>query len=329
MLRRVADEGVFVASTGGGDFTLPTAMATKVDGGWEVSGRKSFVSGAPVATLASTWACTDEGGAIGFGIPLAAPGVEIVENWDTPGMRGTASHDVVFDRVLVRDAQVTAQRTPGEFAPVLAILAAKALMVVAATYLGIAHGARDEVVARVRESGKDTDVGLQRTIGAMDEQLLAAESVLRITLLDLGDDPEPSVDTFVTAMLAKRTIIESARTIGDLAMDALGGRAYRRGDPVERAWRDLPRRAVPSARARARAACRRPARVGRSHHAALTSAARGGRCVLRPLAFGAWRFVSARGSTFTRRATTRTVRWYSVGSISRANVGSSATAMPM
>jgi alkylation response protein AidB-like acyl-CoA dehydrogenase len=239
MLRRVADEAVFVASTGGGDFTVPTAMATKVDGGWEVSGRKSFVSGAPVATLASTWACTDEGGAIGFGLPLAAPGVEIVESWDAPGMRGTASHDVVFDRVLVRDAQVTAQRTPGEFAPVLAILAAKALMVIAATYLGIARGARDEVVARVRESGKDADVGLQRTIGAMDEQLLAAESVLRITLLDLGDDPDPSVDTFVTAMLAKRTIIESARAIGDLAMDALGGRAYRRGDPVERAWRDL------------------------------------------------------------------------------------------
>jgi len=239
MLRRVAGEGVFVASTGGGDFTIPTAMATKVDGGWEVTGRKSFVSGAPVATLASTWACTDEGGAIGFGLPLAAPGVQIVETWDAPGMRGTASHDVVFDRVMVRDEQVTAQRTPGEFAPVLAILAAKALMVIAATYLGIARGARDEVVRRVGEWNKQDDAGVQRTLGDIDEQLMAAESVLTVTLHDLGDDPEPSVDTFVRAMLAKRAVIERARAIGDRAMDVLGGRGYRRGDVVERAWRDL------------------------------------------------------------------------------------------
>lgn len=239
MLRRVAEEGLFVASTGGGDFTVPTAIATKVDDGWEVSGRKSFVSGAPIAALASTWACTDEGGAIGFGVPLSAPGVEIVETWDAPGMRGTASHDVVFDRVFVRDAQVTAQRTPGEFAPVLAIVAAKALTVIAATYLGIARGARDEVVARLGEWNKVTDLGVQRTVGAMDERLLSAESVLRVALLDFGDDPDPSVDTFVTAMLAKRAVIEGARAVGDLAMDALGGRVYRRGDLVERAWRDL------------------------------------------------------------------------------------------
>ena len=128
---------------------------------------------------------------------------------------------------------------PGDQLSTYCGLIGTALMVIAATYLGIARGARDEVVARVRASDRNADVGLQRTIGAMDEHLLAAESVLRITLLDFGDDPEPSVDTFVTAMLAKRTIIESARTIGDLAMDALGGRAYRRGDPVERAWRDL------------------------------------------------------------------------------------------
>jgi acyl-CoA dehydrogenase len=80
---------------------------------------------------------------------------------------------------------------------------------------------------------------VQRIIGSMDERLFTAESVLRVTLLDFGDDPDPSVDTFVTAMLAKRAVIEGARAVGDLAMDALGGRAYRRGDPVERAWRDL------------------------------------------------------------------------------------------
>ena len=32
-----------------------------------------------------------------FGVPMNADGVEILETWDTLGMRATASHDVQFD----------------------------------------------------------------------------------------------------------------------------------------------------------------------------------------------------------------------------------------
>jgi len=98
LLRRVAEEGLVLASTGGGDFAIPTGEARRVDGGWEVTGRKSFVSGAPVAGVAATWAVTDDGEAIAFGVSLRDPAVTVVENWDAPGMRGTASHDVLLDR---------------------------------------------------------------------------------------------------------------------------------------------------------------------------------------------------------------------------------------
>src|SRR5215218_775738 len=43
-LRRVADEGLVLVSTGGGDFTHPKGEATKVEGGYRVSGRKQFAS---------------------------------------------------------------------------------------------------------------------------------------------------------------------------------------------------------------------------------------------------------------------------------------------
>ena len=53
-LRRVADEGIVLVSTGGADFTRPRGSATKVDGGYLVSGRKIFASQAPVGTVMST-----------------------------------------------------------------------------------------------------------------------------------------------------------------------------------------------------------------------------------------------------------------------------------
>jgi hypothetical protein len=40
-------------------------------------------------------------------------------------------------------------------------------------------------------------------------------------------------------MMQKRAVLNDPRPVGDLAMDVLGRRVYRHGDPVERAWRDL------------------------------------------------------------------------------------------
>jgi len=239
LLRRVAEEGLVLASTGGGDFAIPTGEARRVDGGWEVTGRKSFVSGAPVAGVAATWAVTDDGEAIAFGVSLRDPAVTVVENWDAPGMRGTASHDVLLDRFFVADAQVTGTRAPGEFAPVLAIVAAKARTVIAATYLGIARGARDAVIERIRATERSADPGVRRTVGLIDHHLRTGRAALEACFAELGDDPDPSAETLAVAALAKRSVIDDARAVGDLAMDALGGRVYRRGDPVERAWRDL------------------------------------------------------------------------------------------
>src|SRR5687767_6543814 len=93
MLRRVAADRIVICSTGGNDWLSPTTIATPVDGGWRLSGRKIFASLAPIATVAATFAVIDEpkpgAEVIGFGVPLDADGVSIDETWDAAGMRAT------------------------------------------------------------------------------------------------------------------------------------------------------------------------------------------------------------------------------------------------
>ena len=230
MLKRVASEHLVVASTGGGDLTAPTATATPVEGGWRVSGRKRFVSGAPIAQVASTWATTPEGDAIGFGVPLTADGVTIEETWDAHGMRGTASHDVVLTDVYVTDAQVTARRPLDTFAPVLAVIATNAFPVISAVYVGVARRLRDLVVAQARRD---------RPLGLVEQHLLTAEALLERMLVIADGDPAPTEAVFAEVMLAKRALNEQLGLLVDAAWDAVGGSGFASGSALDRATRDL------------------------------------------------------------------------------------------
>src|SRR5205085_10154916 len=116
LLKRVAAEGLQLLSSGGSDWLAGSGKAEKVEGGYKIHARKVFASGAPSANLFMTGAIEDdpdEGPTVlQFGVPMNAEGVSIVETWDTLGMRGSGSHDVVFDGVFVPDAAIAARRKP-------------------------------------------------------------------------------------------------------------------------------------------------------------------------------------------------------------------------
>jgi alkylation response protein AidB-like acyl-CoA dehydrogenase len=243
MLRRVADEGLFVASTGGGDFTAPQGTAFPVEGGWQVSGRKRFVSGALSAGAINSWVLDGSTGgseAIAAAIPLTADGVRVEETWDSLGMRGTGSHDVVLTDVFVPEAAVAARRPLGEIHPSIQAITAHAFPVIMAVYLGVADRARDELVRVLSErSGAADDPGVQRLVGEVDGHLMTADFVLRGLVDELGDDVSPSPEQFTRVMLAKRSFATSVRAAADRMMEAVGGAAYSRRLPLERALRDL------------------------------------------------------------------------------------------
>jgi alkylation response protein AidB-like acyl-CoA dehydrogenase len=240
-LRRIAHEGIVVVSTGGGDYTHPSGTARKVDGGFRVIGRKAFVSQAPVGAVLSTMFTYDDAErgrrVLNMAVPFASEGVAIVENWDTLGMRGTASHDVTFHDVFVPDDRVLADRPHGTLDAPLQIISSIAFPVISATYLGVAEGAYAHVLDRY--ATRAADPSTQRQLGLMGHRLRVAGWALDGALALVGDDPTPSMDTVVAVMAAKREIALAGMEVCDLAMELGGAEAFRKGSPIERAFRDV------------------------------------------------------------------------------------------
>lgn len=238
LLRRVGSERIIVASTGGNDWTKPTAVAVPVEGGWRVSGRKTFASISPAADVAATFAVvgTAEPGAqvIAFGLPLQTEGVRIEETWDAAGMRATGSHDILMEDVFVAETQVTARRVWGELDRPLLVTTLHAFPVIYATYLGIAEQLVDTVLA----SSKISQAPI-RQVGLVDFHLRSARWALDGVLAVLGDDPDPTLENFVAIQQMKRVVTVACQEIASVAAELGGGGTYARRGPVDRMIRDL------------------------------------------------------------------------------------------
>jgi acyl-CoA dehydrogenase len=248
-LKRIAQDGIVLMTSGGSDGIWPSGTAVKENGGYRVSGRKMFCSQAPVANVLTTMAAYDdpqEGTVVLLmSIPTTSDGFSIVETWDTLGMRATSSHDVALDNVYVSEAQVVARRPWGRVDPALRNAAIHFAPPVAAVYFGVAASARDESVrvACQRKSGDGRplveDPSIQRQVGQMEVKVRTSWWSLLGALDELGDDYALDDRAVAPLMAAKRHIVTEAISIVDLAMDVVGGASYFKRSSLERAYRDV------------------------------------------------------------------------------------------
>ena len=240
-LRRVLDDRIVLVSTGGADFTHPNGSATKIDGGYLVSGHKVFASQAPVGAVMATmftYDDPDEGRRVlNMAVPIASDGVSVLDNWDTLGMRGTGSNDVVLQDVFVPEERVLANRPYGVVDPPLQVIVSIAMPIISAVYLGVAEAAFDAAVAAATPRADDPLV--QRQVGLMRHRLQIARWTLDRALDAVGDDPAPSVELLSAVMIAKREIALAGVEVCDLAIEVGGGAAFFRGSIIERCYRDV------------------------------------------------------------------------------------------
>jgi alkylation response protein AidB-like acyl-CoA dehydrogenase len=249
LLRSVASDGAILMTSGGSDGIWPSAVATRVDGGYLVSGRKVFCSQAPAATMLTTSAVYEdprEGMTVlAIMVPMASEGVQVIETWDTLGMRGTASHDTQLTEVFVPDKAVIARRDWGKVDLSLRNALVHITPTVSAVYFGIAAGARDEALRAIaqRKTGNGeplaNDAVIQRQIGLMDYRLRGAWWSLVGALNELGDDYTLGEREVGVTQLAKRDVLLNTQEVVDTAMETVGGSSYFRKSPLERAYRDL------------------------------------------------------------------------------------------
>ena len=242
-LRRVADEGIVLVSTGGADFTHPRGTAEKVEGGYRVSGQKIFCSQSVVGAAMSTmfvYEDPEQGTRVlNMAVPLTGDGVRVLDNWDSLGMRGTASNDIVVEDVFVPDERVLASRPYGVIDPPLQVILCIAIPIITAVYLGIAEAAYTAALGSVSATPKAEDPIVQRQLGLITSRIRVASWALDRAFDEISDDPEPSPQRVDAAMIAKREVALAGIEACDLAMEVAGGPGYFKGSVIERCYRDI------------------------------------------------------------------------------------------
>jgi alkylation response protein AidB-like acyl-CoA dehydrogenase len=230
---------------------LAVAQAERVDGGWEISGHKIFGSLSPVWTYGGFHAMdttsADAPQIVHGFLPRDASGYQIIDTWDTIGMRATQSQDTVLDRAFVADENVALVCPPGFAGAGMFHVAifAWALMGFAATYLGAAKRAFDITVDTM---GKRTSIALtnsmahhpevQHNVAEMRIAYDAAEALLERTAADWSNGVEHE-DWPVRLVATRHFVINQAYEIVDRALDLSGGAAAFKRNRLEQLFRDV------------------------------------------------------------------------------------------
>jgi len=239
LLRRVANENLVLLSSGGSDWIGGSGKAERVEGGYRITARKVFSSGAPAGDILMTGAISEEGGertVLHFGVPMNAPEVTVLDTWRTMGMRGTGSHDVQIDGLFIADDKIPLKRTAGEWHPAFHMIATIAFPLIYSVYLGVAESARDIAIgiAGMKPASHRT----QSLAGRM-ETALAAARMARSLMIKAAERNAPSAETVNDVMIGRRLVEENAIRTVELAMELSGGVSFYRSAELERRFRDI------------------------------------------------------------------------------------------
>ena len=240
LLRRIARERIWLVSSGGSDWVAGSGQAEKVDGGYRITARKIFASGAPAGTLLMTSAIsepeTERATVLHFAVPMNSAQVQVLDTWHTLGMRGTGSHDVLISGHFVADSEITVRRKAGEWHPLFHAIGTMALPLIYSVYVGIAESARDIAIGLAKR--KQPNHSAIDLAGRMETELTAArlayQSMLSVVRLNA-----PSAETVNQVMIGRSLVARHAIAAVELAMELAGGAGFYRSAGLERRFRDI------------------------------------------------------------------------------------------
>jgi len=218
-----------------------TAIALS-DDTFLINGRKTFTSLSPVLDYYIVTAGYEER-TVEFIIPRGTEGITIDPTWDVVGMKGTASHDLVLDNVIVpKEALVY-------YYPSERISAASpSLLHIPACYLGIALAARREALVFAKAYQPSTltqpilyTPSVTQQLGQMDLELHAARHFL-YSVAQRWDNRDRTQDdtSFIPELTAAKVFAQkAAMSVVDIAMRIVGAHSLAISHPLQRLYRDV------------------------------------------------------------------------------------------
>ena len=202
--------------------------------------RRFFTSGAPTGDVLMAGAVLESPGeppmVLHFAVPMNSPHVKVLDTWRTLGMRGTGSHDVLIEGLVIPEAAVGVKRKAGEWHPIFHMISTIAFPLVYSVYLGVAESARDIAVAMAKQKspGRHTI----ELVGRMETELAAARLAQEF-MLAAARLNAPSAETVNQVMIGRQLVGRHAIAAVDYAMEVAGGAGFYRAAGLERKFRDI------------------------------------------------------------------------------------------
>lgn len=238
MINRAVSEFAMGSPVRGG---RPATTAKREGKGWRITGRKNYTTGSFALDFFNTSAWIEDEDKLGFFlIPKTATGVSIEENWDVLSVRGSGSHDLVLDGVYVEEdslVEIPSYNT--------GIKLNAWLLLIPATYLGIAQAARDYAVQFATTHSPNSIVGtiaelpnVQALIGEIDIELAKARFAI-YGAAEAATDPLRKYEATNAVNIAKYIVTNAAVTVVDKAMRLVGAKSLQISNPLQRYYRDV------------------------------------------------------------------------------------------
>ncbi|MDI6103821.1 acyl-CoA dehydrogenase family protein [Actinoplanes sp. NEAU-A12] len=213
-----------------------TTSYEPVDGGYRITGAKTFCSGAGHADayLIAARSAADPTQVSQFLVP-AGDGLRVEPTWDALGMRATSSHDLHVDVTVPASALLGGVEG---LALVVAQLAPHWMVAsYAAVYVGVARAAVDAAVEHVKARGLAGLPAVRARVGRADAAVAAAHLTVREAARRVDEAPGDA-ETNRWVWRAKLLAGTTAAEVTASMLEAAGTSAMRRGHPLERLYRD-------------------------------------------------------------------------------------------
>jgi alkylation response protein AidB-like acyl-CoA dehydrogenase len=229
----------------GSDAGTMRSRAVRADGGYRLSGRKSWVTSAPVARFVLVFTMTDPGakhrGITAFLVGTDQPGFTLGKPEPKLGIRASATSEIVFDDCFLPEDQRLGAEGEG-FKIAMTVLDAGRIGI-AAQALGIAGAAYEASLryAREREAfGEKIGQfqGISFKLADMKTRLEASRLLVYQAALAKERSKTSGERYTLEASMAKLFASETAMFCAHAAVQIHGGVGYSKEYPVERYFRD-------------------------------------------------------------------------------------------